>query len=68
MAATSTQIMLDTPAPDFRLPGTDGRLYTLDDVAGENGTVIAFICNHCPYVLSSLIPAQSSATQSSISH
>lgn len=51
MAATSTQIMLDTPAPDFRLPGTDGRLYTLDDVAGENGTVIAFICNHCPYVL-----------------
>jgi peroxiredoxin len=51
MAATSTQIMLDAPAPDFRLPATDGRLYTLDDVAGENGTVIAFICNHCPYVL-----------------
>ena len=51
MAATSTQIILDTPAPEFRLPGTDGRLYTLDDVAGENGTVIAFICNHCPYVL-----------------
>ena len=46
MAATSTQIILDTPAPEFRLPGTDGRLYTLDDVAGENGTVIAFICNH----------------------
>ena len=51
MAATSTQIMLDTPAPDFRLPATDGHLYTLDDIAGENGTVIAFICNHCPYVL-----------------
>ncbi|HEY8137636.1 MAG TPA: redoxin domain-containing protein, partial [Methylocystis sp.] len=51
MTATSTQIMLDTPAPDFRLPATDGRVYTLSDVAGENGTVIAFICNHCPYVL-----------------
>jgi peroxiredoxin len=51
MAATSTQITLDTPAPDFRLPATDGRVYTLADVAGDNGTVIAFICNHCPYVL-----------------
>jgi peroxiredoxin len=50
MAATSTQIVLDTPAPDFLLPATDGRTYTLDDIAGENGTVIAFICNHCPYV------------------
>ena len=51
MTATLKQIILDTPAPDFRLPGTDGHFYTLDDVAGENGTVIAFICNHCPYVL-----------------
>ncbi len=37
-------------APDFSLPGVDGRTYRLADVAGENGTVIAFICNHCPYV------------------
>jgi len=51
MASTSTQIMLDAPAPDFRLPATDGRVYTLADVAGDNGTVIAFICNHCPYVI-----------------
>ncbi len=51
MAATSTQIMLDAPAPDFRLPATDGRVYALGDIAGDNGTVIAFICNHCPYVL-----------------
>jgi peroxiredoxin len=50
MAATATKIILDTPAPDFRLPGTDGRTYTLADVAGEKGTVIVFICNHCPYV------------------
>lgn len=50
MAATATDIVLDTPAPDFRLPATDGRTYSLADVAGEKGTVIVFICNHCPYV------------------
>ena len=37
-------------APDWRLPATNGQTYTLSDVAGRNGTVIAFICNHCPYV------------------
>ncbi|HLH11562.1 MAG TPA: thioredoxin family protein [Methylovirgula sp.] len=51
MATTVTSITLDEPAVDFKLPATDGRTYTLDDVAGENGTVIAFICNHCPYVI-----------------
>ena len=50
MAATATKITLGTPAPEFRLPGTDGRTYALTDVAGEKGTVIVFICNHCPYV------------------
>jgi peroxiredoxin len=46
-----TEVIIDTPAPDFRLPATDGRSYGLDDVAGEKGTVIVFICNHCPYVI-----------------
>jgi peroxiredoxin len=41
---------LNTPAPAFSLPATDGRSYTLDDIAGAKGTVIVFICNHCPYV------------------
>ena len=44
---------LGSPAPDFSLPATDGRVLTLADIAGANGTVIAFICNHCPYVVSS---------------
>jgi len=38
------------PAPGFRLPGIDGREYSLDEVRGPKGTLILFICNHCPYV------------------
>lgn len=38
-------------APDFRLPATDGKTYTLADVSGPKGTLIMFICNHCPFVL-----------------
>lgn len=37
-------------AIDFSLPGVDGKTYTLADVTGENGLVVMFICNHCPYV------------------
>lgn len=37
-------------AKDFSLAGVDGRTYTLDDVKGEKGTLVMFICNHCPYV------------------
>jgi peroxiredoxin len=48
---TPDKVVLDAPAADFRLPATDGRIYTLDDVAGEKATVIVFICNHCPYVI-----------------
>jgi peroxiredoxin len=32
------------------LPATNGNTYTLEDIAGSKGTVIVFICNHCPYV------------------
>jgi len=41
-------------APDFNLPATDGNTYSLTDVAGPNGTLVMFICNHCPYVLAVL--------------
>ena len=37
-------------APNFSLPGTDGRTWAYADVAGPNGLVVMFICNHCPYV------------------
>ena len=50
MATGPADIALGTAAPDFRLLATDGRTYALKDVAGGNGTVIVFICNHCPYV------------------
>ncbi|MEJ0050445.1 MAG: thioredoxin family protein [Methylovirgula sp.] len=51
MATAVTSIALDTPAADFRLPATDGKIYSLADVAGEKASVIVFICNHCPYVI-----------------
>jgi len=38
------------PAAPCDLPGTDGRRHTLESVRGANGTVVMFICNHCPYV------------------
>lgn len=37
-------------AHDFKLQGTDGKLHTLQGCRGEKGTLIMFICNHCPYV------------------
>ena len=39
-------------APDFALPGVDGKTWRLADVGGERGTLVMFICNHCPYVRS----------------
>ncbi len=39
-------------AVDFTLEGTDGQSYSLDRIRGPNGTLIMFICNHCPYVKS----------------
>lgn len=40
----------DLPCPDFDLPGVDGQRYTRDGCMGENGLLVMFICNHCPYV------------------
>ena len=37
-------------AHSFTLPATDGKTYSLADLKGEHGTLVMFICNHCPYV------------------
>ena len=37
-------------AKDFSALGTDGKAYSLGDIRGEKGTLVVFICNHCPYV------------------
>ena len=52
MALTeSTMMPLGTRAPDFSLPDTvSGVERTLSELAGEKGTLIMFLCNHCPYV------------------
>ena len=49
--------LLETPvcdfgrkAIDFSLRGIDGKIWTLDECRGENGLLVMFICNHCPYV------------------
>ena len=46
----STMLALGSKAPDFRLPDTGGKLVSLDDFAGAPAYLVAFICNHCPYV------------------
>ena len=38
------------PAPDFALPGVDGKVWTREDCRGPKGLLVMFICNHCPYV------------------
>ncbi len=50
MAATADPLQRGFAAPDFSLPGIDGRDWTLADVRGPRGTLVMFICNHCPYV------------------
>lgn len=49
-AAESTMLPLGTSAPDFRLPDFNGRQVALSDLREARGLVVAFICNHCPFV------------------
>ncbi len=51
MALTpSTMLPLGTNAPYFHLPNVDGRMVSLDDFKAAPALLVAFICNHCPYV------------------
>lgn len=50
MATESQNIALGSPCPPFTLPSVDGKNYSLSDFAKSKGLLVAFICNHCPYV------------------
>ena len=49
----SFTLQIGKPAPDFRLPATDGKTYALADFATDPVLVVFFTCNHCPYVTGS---------------
>ncbi|SEH38108.1 thioredoxin family protein [Magnetospirillum fulvum] len=51
MAVETPTGSLGAGIQDFALPGTDGRVWSLADIAGPRGTLVVFMCNHCPYVL-----------------
>ena len=51
MPVNASNDNLNWNAPGFRLQSVDSNFYSLKDLVGVNGTVIAFICNHCPYVI-----------------
>ena len=50
MAAQAPICDFGWKAPAFTLPGVDGKTYSLKGLRGPNGTLVRFICNHCPYV------------------
>jgi peroxiredoxin len=53
MAETPSKMLpLGTKAPDFMLPDTiSDKDYSFEELKSEKGTIVVFICNHCPYVL-----------------
>ncbi len=53
MVKTETPICdFNQAAIDFNLKGVDGSYYNLESLKGQNGLLVMFICNHCPYVKS----------------
>ena len=60
---SNTIPLIGWKAKDFRLQGVDGKTYSLAEVRGPTGTLVVFICNHCPYVKASInrIVAQANA-------
>lgn len=49
----SFTLQLGTKAPDFKLPATNGKTYTLESFKDSKFLVVFFTCNHCPYVIGS---------------
>lgn len=51
MVSTYTPVCdFGAAAPDFELPGVDGKTWSLEACRGPRGLLVMFICNHCPYV------------------
>jgi peroxiredoxin len=50
VANTASVCAFGWKARDFALKGTDSKTYSLADIRGPKGTLVVFICNHCPYV------------------
>jgi hypothetical protein len=50
MMISNTTYAIGWKATDFALQGVDGKTYSLAEVRGPKGTLVVFICNHCPYV------------------
>jgi peroxiredoxin len=50
MAEQSAVCNFGWEAPSFTLPGVDGKTHSLEELRGSKGTLVMFICNHCPYV------------------
>ena len=51
MLRLSRQLGYGEPAPSFSLPDVEGQLRNLDEFADSPALLVAFICNHCPFVL-----------------
>ena len=46
----TNNLKIGSPAPNFNLPGVDGKEYSLDSFKDKQALIIIFSCNHCPYV------------------
>jgi peroxiredoxin len=63
VSVNSTMVPLGTQAPAFELPDPEGVSWTLDKVAGPRGTLVAFLCNHCPFVKHIAVPLGAAAAR-----
>ena len=50
MNVHDAKLKIGSKAPDFSLPGVDGKAYSLNEFRGKRILVVVFMCNHCPYV------------------
>ncbi len=49
--SSTFELKFNNMAPGFELPDAWGKMHSLKSLAGKNGTVIVFACNHCPFVI-----------------